>query len=333
MVSAVRIATQLDLHRCITKMPHTKLACYERTRLYFLVVLCDHHCSLVYGRPPMTREWQSLKDPRVFMQSRFAKVTDLNVVSQVEFWYNSRRVLEYFGADIESTLTTQRSADLEQLSQAFDTWRESWLHVLAVQDQTDGFNRRTLDLYYHSAKLHLFSHTFRGPSKGQASTEMADLDSGLARRAFESALSLVRCAIEGKDICSRLINLPCYFGTMIAFACLCLIRLAVQGQHVDDKRRTESLDCLRQLVWGLLRAPGDITSASHPLQSLARSLKTAMEPRVSQNQNPFAERSFVDDSEISFDFASFANDTFDWSFPGLEENWMNCPDDFDSSIV
>lgn len=107
-MTAVRISTELDLHRCITKMPHTKRECIERTRLYFLVYICDHQCALIHGRPPMMREFQSLKSPKVFLQSSLSTPDDLQLISLVELWSVSSRVFDLFGADVEVSLNFSR---------------------------------------------------------------------------------------------------------------------------------------------------------------------------------------------------------------------------------
>jgi hypothetical protein len=74
------------LHRCISKMLPTKIDCYDRTRLFYLVCLCDHHCSLKYGRPPMTQDWRSLKSPKLFYLSEFSSPRDLGLVSLLKLW-------------------------------------------------------------------------------------------------------------------------------------------------------------------------------------------------------------------------------------------------------
>src|ERR1700761_7737052 len=109
------MAADLNLHRCITKMPHTKTQCYERTRLYFLVYMCDQHCSLIYGRPPITREYRSLNSPRTFLRSRLCTAEDVKLIGQVDFWSISSRVFDIFGADTEAPITKQRATALESL--------------------------------------------------------------------------------------------------------------------------------------------------------------------------------------------------------------------------
>ena len=272
----------------------------------------------------MTREWQSLKGPREFLQSEFSNCTDLNLISQVEFWSIGRRVFHHFGADVENSTVSQRSAELEQLSQEYDKWRQNWLNVLAPKHQNSAIHPRVFDLYFHSAKLHLYSHVFRGQSRAQLppSNEKAE-------NAFESALSIVRCAIDGHESGSWLERLPYYFGTMIAFASICFIRTSLQEGFVNDLMKSEGLDCLRRLAV-VLRSSPKSDSATHPLLNIAKSLENAThsEPRPVDLQ--FDSANSIDFYESSFDFDLFATDTLNWSFPG--DQWMMCPDDIDTSI-
>ncbi|KAH8646161.1 hypothetical protein BX600DRAFT_503807 [Xylariales sp. PMI_506] len=270
---AVRIATQLDLHRCITKMPHTKRACYDRTRLFFLVYLCDHHCSLAYGRPPMTRELRTLTSPTIFLQSEFSTAADLNLICQVELWSISRRVFDHFGADIESTIVRQRAAELERISAAYETWYQEWLQVLTTSGGSDAFVLPTLDLYFHSAKLYLFSHIFRGPS--QMAQMDAKLVAGFAACAIESAFFIIRYMVDNREAQSMLGKLPCYFGTIIAFASVCLVKTIQQEQPLCSIDTNNVLDYLERFVYVLKTSlPGE--STLRPLVGIAKSLEAAL---------------------------------------------------------
>lgn len=202
---AVRIATKLDLHRCITKMPHTKRACYDRTRLYWLVYVCDHHCSLIHGRPPLTRDFQSLRRPRDFLRSYFTTPSDLTMISQVELWFMSSSVFDIFGADIECHVVAQRPDELARLSIAYGRWREEWHGMLSFTNSPTGFSRRVFDLHYYSAALYLFSHVFRG-SQSQSQSHDTKVPTGcdtnvntFVNGAIRSAFAMIRCIVDVDD--------------------------------------------------------------------------------------------------------------------------------------
>lgn len=61
---AVRIATESQLHRSFQKALDGDNDHYLRTRLYYLVYVCDHHFSIPYGRPPIARECEVVQNAR-----------------------------------------------------------------------------------------------------------------------------------------------------------------------------------------------------------------------------------------------------------------------------
>lgn len=326
---AVRIATELDLHRCITKMPHTKKACYDRTRLYFLVYLCDHHCSLSRGRPPMTREMRTLKSPGVFLQSELSTRSDLRLISQVELWSVTRRVFDIFGADIESLIVRSRSVELEKLSREYDTWYQDWFESLSLQRDFDNFSRLLFDLYHHSAKLYLFSHAFRGPVHADTNhlSPGPDNTAHFTHRALQSALAVIRCVVEETKTSIWLQKLPFYLGTMIAFASVCAIRTATQGNSIGDATPSQILDSLRQLV-ELLNASSTTASQPHPITSIARGLAAVMSPNGLRrpSHEPMDEDTSGLSNNLGIDFGAFANDALNFSLGGDREDWAHFAD-------
>jgi hypothetical protein len=318
------MANQLDLHRCITKMPHIKHACYERTRLYFLVYTVDHHCSLIYGRPPMTREWRSLKHPRAFLDSALARRSDGDLIGQVEYWSFGRQVFQSFGADVESPVANQRPTALEELSQAYDQWHQNWPSLQ---------NGRITGLYFYTAKLRLLSHVFRGPSAPAPDPANAAKSDALALQAIGSAVETVQ-GIANAESGGWLRTLPAYFSTMIAFACVCLIKVCSQERGIDEEKKTQCRTALSQLG-DILRIHGVAECSSHPLLSIAKGLGSVTIAQPTLNV-PNSDTSAVPDAtmgDFALDFDAFADDTFDWSFAGLDDNWTFCPEDFGTSAA
>lgn len=309
------MAAELDLHRCITKMPHVKRECYERTRLYFLVYICDHHCSLSHGRPPMTRELRSLKTPRALLQSTFATSSDLRLISQVELWGISNRVFEVFGADIQNPSICDRSAEFEQLSSAYDKWHREWLDVLKLRNALDEFAHHTFELYFHSAKLYLFSHVFRGPSQRDLQPPVtANGMDKFAQFAVENALSIIRCVAADNDAQSWLGNLPSYFGATIAFTSVFLLRAACHEQSFYNVDKNQVLQYLRRLTQ-LLNGSAMAVHPKHLLLSIASSLEDAI-GGVSNDTD--------DTNTLSIDLDNiWGDDVFNLNFL---DTWMGYPE-------
>lgn len=255
-------------------MPHTKRACYDRTRLYFLVYLCDRHFSLSRGRPPLTRDFHSLKAPRDFLQSPFATSYDLRFISEVELWSISGRVFDKFGADIENPMASQQSTELESFGAEYDQWFGEWSDLLSSSETATPFANRLGCLYYHSAKLFLFSHVFRGPAAEIYSLPEEGINS-FASSALKNALAILRCILDGHtDTEPWLHKLPLYFGTMTAFASVCLLKASCQEESTTSLDFGETTEYIRRLV-ELLRTSLVADHPANTWSSIATSLDIA----------------------------------------------------------
>jgi hypothetical protein len=311
-------------------MPHTKIECYERTRLYFLVYICDHHCSLIYGKPPLTREFESLKSPKAFLDSKFCTPTDAKLVSQIELWAICSRVFDVFGADIEASIANERVTELESLSRCFDLCRAN---AITNNDNPDIFSQQLFDLYIHCSKLYLFSHTFRGSSPRYARFLSPLRDMEVERSALENALAIVRSVAWGDEIQRRLERLPSYFTTMIAFASISLIKIWGKEPTMCYLDKNDVSSALNRLV-EVFDACSARVQPEHPLRSLARGLKVAMNGSCSQAEGNQTNVGFMPDMIDSslFAFDNIGGNSFGLDYLDDHNNLMSSPRDFHSGF-
>ncbi|KAF2667875.1 C6 transcription factor [Microthyrium microscopicum] len=246
---AVRIASEIQLHRCISKMPHDKLACYQRTRMWYLVYICDHQFSIAYGKPPMTHEFETLNPPAVFLESPYAAEDDARLISEIELWSTSTRVFENFGVDTDAPLADKSVAQLRRYGIALDTWRANWNERFTQNEQLGNYPRKSVALHFHFAKLYLGAHVFRGANKNaNVFHEMSPDMEEFANGAILSATAILRTIISDIEIQSCLNGLTLYFDTMIAFAVVFLLKLATRESGNVRVNKQEVLDMIRQLV-------------------------------------------------------------------------------------
>jgi hypothetical protein len=270
----------------------------------------------------MTTEFRSLKGPGAFLQSEFSSQSDLNLISQVEFWSINRRIYHLFGSDIQSEIVNQRSVEFGRLNEALDKWREDWKDVGTM-------SQRIFDLYFHSAKLYLYSHVFRGPTLAESPAGSNGTEN-LAQYATDAALEVLRCAVDRTEDSAWLQRLPFYFGTMIAFACVCLIRTSLQENLEESAKTSEIVRYLSRLSQ-ILQSSAMDDSSSHPLVNIAKSLEAATKERNPLPNQEAGEVNAQNMLDFAFDFDMFANNPFNLTFPGAEDNWMFCPDQIDTS--
>ncbi|KAL1861941.1 hypothetical protein Plec18167_001272 [Paecilomyces lecythidis] len=238
------------------------------------------------------------------------------LISQVELWSISSRVFDVFGADIERSVASHMSTELDRLQSMYERWYQKWLSALSLKGDTDDFSLWTFDLYFHSAKLFLFSHAFRGPLH-----DGTNISSEFTTYALGSALSIIRCIVEAKEPSSWLRTLPAHFGIMAAFASVSLIRTTFQQQANCSLETAEILRNLQRLVEVLETS---FSADDHPPQvwgSIARSLKAAMETQ--QHVTP-EEGNQINESPCytSLNFDLFMNDALDLDLLGSTGDWI-----------
>lgn len=271
------MAGELNLHRCIPKAPHTKRACYLRTRLYYLVYICDHHFSIAYGRPPLTRDFSSITPPADFLRSEFATEDDMRLISQVEIWNISTRVFDQFSLDPEAHLSDQLIPQLRRLSIALDTWRADWPERFIANEYVGNYPRKGADLHYHFAKLYLCSHVFRkAPVAEGEPLQLGPELKEFAEIAVHAATSILQAIISDEEIQSYFHGLPAYFDTMMAFAFVFLLRVTIKdpvNMWMDEAGIAETLDKLVVCLEGIT----ETMHSHHLLTSIAQSMRRLLD--------------------------------------------------------
>lgn len=272
----------------------------------------------------MTDEWRSLKDPAALLQSEFSNSEDVFLIWQIELWSINRRVFQKLGADVASSAAIRSGVELERLEDAYTAWHGQWKQALRSQEGAQlQLQEFLVDFFYHSGRLFLLSHIFRGndSSSGRPSQ---DAPGQAVRRAFSSALSVVSCTTNWYEAARWLPNLPSYFCTMVAFACVCLIRASAQPQGSSQV----NLHKARSQVQALIEVLRSIQSKSHPLFSFARTLELAI--GESQAADPASNGGGIDIDLVSgFNWDMFWNESISSDLLSNDMTWMFHTDDAD----
>ena len=273
LCQAVRIATEIELHRCISKMPHNIRACYLRTRLWYLVYVCDHHFSIVYGKPPMTHDFEALRPAASFLDSKYATEDDARLISQVEIWSINTRVFEAFGVDTDAPVLDRLVPQLRRFCIALDTWRANWNERFNVNSGVGKYPREGVGLHFHFAKLYLCSHAFRrSPRMANTPLDMSSEMDEFANTAVLSAISILRVIGSDIEMQSHLNSLPLYFDTMIAFTVVFLLKMTTKHSGNVRIDRIEILNLVDQLN-GVLKSITPLLHSRHLLFSIATSIE------------------------------------------------------------
>lgn len=252
-----------------------------------------------------------MKNPTTFIHSEFSNHRDLSLISQIELWTTTRAVFEQFGADIESSAASNKLDEMDKLIQAYQGWHSTWCGVL----RTEGLAGSITELYYNCALLYLYSHIHRGENRSQKSNTSPRI-AELRNRFRKSAQAVLRIVTDGE---LRLLDLPSYFGTMLAFAAIALIK-AVRDSEVLDDDKYDILCLLRQLAdtFRLMKLP---PTKSHPYVGIDRGLEQATE-----TLHGSANQSIVAPSDLAFNDSILMDDIWNMDFTEFGSNWMEFND-------
>ncbi|KAK8106306.1 Transcriptional activator of proteases prtT [Apiospora kogelbergensis] len=260
--AAVRIATELQLHRSFHRALKGNRQHYLRARLYYLVYACDHHFSVAYGRPPMTRECEAVRNAREFLKCEFATEDDARLVSQVLRWSICSNIFDTFGVDIDRPISESDIPHLRRFGIALDSIRAEWVDRFSPNAHVGNYPRKGVGLQYNFAKLYLCSHAFRGVNTDEFTNrppEVAPDLEEMTNSAVLAASAIVRAVVSDPEIQGFLDGLPIYFDTMIAFAAVFLLKVSTKyGSMVQI-----NLQGIRHLLRRLLTTLKKVTSSMH----------------------------------------------------------------------
>jgi hypothetical protein len=111
--------------------------------------------------------------------------------------------------------------------------------VAGQHQQIGYFPRKGALLHFHFAKLHLYSHIFRGLN-GDTPVPHYLLD--CANEAVLVAIATLELILSDSDIAAGVVGMPSYLHCMTAFACMFLIKVAVKyGSELVDPDRVLNL--------------------------------------------------------------------------------------------
>lgn len=225
-------------------------------------------------------------------------------------------MFERFGADVQSGATSERLAEISQLDAALLDWRGHWLDTMAVDAGGQGCQANAL--YYHEARLNLHSHVFRGSRMNEAAPESST--AGSVHAAFDSAIAVIRILGDQVGGDQRLVHLPSYHETMLAYASVYLLKTTTSELPADAFVKEECIRLLRTLARRLhiVTFP---TDCSRPLLRLKNSLASVLS---NMTQSP-APQTAIGSTDSTFDPTLLSDDFWNMNYTGTlsGDDWLH----------
>ena len=317
--AAVRIAIEINLHRCFHTPDLFSKDWYTQARVYLLVYVCDHHSSIIYGRPPMTRELD-MDQARTLLSSQYAGDDDKRLFAQSLLWSHNYQTYKIFGSDSEAPLTDASLADFQRLSTALDSWRADWESKLPASAHVGNYPAKGVALHTNFGKLYLCSQAFR-PFSTAVPVSMATRSGveDFKLMAINSATSILQAIVMDQEIQSYLNGLPAYFDTMIAFAVVFLLKLVSNDTQNINIDRSGILFLLDQISVVLTNIAASMRP-QHLLSGISASIQKLITKACQPGQQQAASEPYV---PPSIDLTAPS----DMQLDNTVSNWMLSPDD------
>ncbi|TKW52552.1 Transcriptional activator of proteases prtT [Colletotrichum tanaceti] len=288
---AIRRAAECNLHNSYARAIEEKSEeAADGARLWYILNICDQHLATLYGRPAIVQEDSSMQQWESFLGSPVSTEEDKRLASQVALLGVIGSIRELFGPDKGHPTPRAYVHQITQFSKQLDHWIKHWSETLPEQYQHIGrFPRKGALLHFHFAKLHLYSHIFRGlPGDGPIPHHFL----ACAASAVSVATSTIGFITTDPDVAAGVVGMPSYLHCMTAFACMFLIKVAVKygGDLVEPRRvwdlTTDLVRHFRSLPagrWHLanLMAPG--------LERMVATLKPGQGPGQGQGHQPLGD--------------------------------------------
>ncbi|KAF9893318.1 hypothetical protein FE257_011750 [Aspergillus nanangensis] len=260
---AVRVATEMNLHKSSLQFARGSLESYERVRLWYVLYVCDHQFALAYGRPPLMHEDAAVRNADKLLASGLSSRGDHSLVAQVKlfkilasgyFMHGCDPDLELSGADFDRLKEFDVSVDQWRLEyQAKDVGCASMATPSSASSSSLALPPAANALYYHLARFQLNSVALRGISARTASqdTSAPTLDMNWDRQeasniAIRTAMSTAKLIVDDAALQKVLIWLPIFMHAMVAVCASFLLKMAVVFGEPDPR------------VEGTLRLPKDL---------------------------------------------------------------------------
>jgi hypothetical protein len=254
---AVRSAVELSLHQSFQKLIRGHEDQRDNVRLWYALYVCEHQCSIAYGRPPTIHEDASIRNIEQFLESPFIKPEDFRLCAQVSLFQILAEAYNTFGSDPDQSLT---EADLHQLhffNVAIEQWRTAWEARAADSRGIGSYPSKGIVLHYHFARVHLNSLALRAlppPTSASTNTLSYDRREG-ANIAISAAISTLTLVFEEPDLRCAMSAVPVFTHTMVAFCANFLLKIVSSSSSSSTLEST--LDFNGTQVLALARRSAD----------------------------------------------------------------------------
>ncbi|KAK4946061.1 hypothetical protein LTR10_014863 [Elasticomyces elasticus] len=210
------------------KVDQTKLQeAIDGIRVLYLLYICDHHLSILYGRSSIMRDNESyITGWEAYLACSLSTDADRRIAGQICLMYLMNQIRESLGPeDTNAVLPTSALSKIAGFERDLDDWIARFSRHNPSQYIGNWPNKGAI-MHYHWAKLYLQSYVLRGLPESGAVIPEHFLENASA--AVAAATAIINLLLEDKDAQIAIGYVPHHIHGMIAFACMFLLKIATK---------------------------------------------------------------------------------------------------------
>ncbi|KAH8703949.1 putative fungal-specific transcription factor [Talaromyces proteolyticus] len=225
---AVRIATERNLHQCYRKAMQSSPEHREQAQLWYILYVLEHHFSIAYGRPPIIHEDVCIVKHETFLNMPSVEQRDIRLHSQVALFITLTRIYHAFGPDVDLEVLEHELPKIETFDKDIENWQKIWASRLVGNAFVGDYPFKAVALHYHFSRLTLNSLALRTYHSANSFRPLSAERKKYAEIAIDSAMSTLQTVLDEPDIQRSLVGVPLFLHSMITFAAVFLLKIAVK---------------------------------------------------------------------------------------------------------
>jgi hypothetical protein len=254
----------------------------DYVRIWYVLFICDQHSSTLFSRKSVIHEDSTILGCEAFHKSPLATDDDRRVVSQVALLNIIHNIHNLFGPDTGEPVPQIYLMQIADFSRQLDQWLGRWSSALIEYHKSIGtFPRKGVLIHFHFAKLHLYSHVFRGLQNSSIPSHFLDC----VNQGIHSATAIVNLLVTDADLQAGLVGMPSYLHSMTGFACMFLAKLAtIYGGDLVDRNMV--VDITSRLIEIYRKAPVGKWHLVHLMANGLEKIVKTLNPSVTSPLQP-----------------------------------------------
>jgi hypothetical protein len=153
---------------------------------------------------------------------------DARLHSQVALFIILTRIYHAFGPDVDLEVLEHELPKIEMFDKDLENWKRTWSSRIVGNEFVGSYPFKGIALHYNFSRLTLNSLALRTYHSANSFRPLSTERKKYVEIAIDSAMSTLQMVLDEPDIQNSLVGVPLFLHSMITFAAVFLLKIAVK---------------------------------------------------------------------------------------------------------